>query len=237
MSTQIVKPLAGMSKLGHKWAGTTPKALGDYTDDDEISTEKDGTDGKVSKGMDPREQEALEEAMSKQGGVEEEEEMGDGDGEDVPCMEKSFFDLCETSDIIMDGVNSSPFLLEVVKSIGFSFQSVEDGIAKSLGGVHNDHVDLAKSLDDSFNAMGSRLGIIGTTGSAVDLSKGVGADHTNVVALNKGGFGEHAQEPSRYDILTQLEKSVEDGRISPLELIKFESTGQLSPTLQKSLGL
>jgi len=222
--TQICKPLEGMKELGHKWAGTNPKKENDGTkDDDEITTEKNGTDGKISKGMDEEEEAAMREA-------EEEEDS---------CMEKSFFDLCETSDIIMDGVYNSPFLLGVVKSIGLSFEVVEQNISKSLSGVHHDHVDLAKSLDDSFNAMGARLGIIDATGDAVDLNKSQDTDAyaRNVVPLNKSGFGEGGKTPSRFEILAALEKSVESGDLAPIELIKFESTGQLSPTLQKSLGL
>ena len=205
-----------MQKLGHKWAGTTPEKENDGTkEDDAITTEENGTDGKISKSQ-------------------------TDDTETVTtenCMEKSFFDLCETSEIIMDGVNQSPFLLEVVKSVGFSFQKTEQEIAKSLNGVHDDHVDFAKSLDESFNAMGTRLGIIDTTGEAVDLQKSESEENTdNVVPLNKAGFGE-GETPSRYQILAKLEKAVEEGNLAPIELIKFESTGMISPTLQKSLGL
>ena len=42
---------------------------------------------------------------------------------------------------------------------------------------------------------------------------------------------------SRADILSTLVKGVESGQISPLEVIKFEHTGSISPEIQKSLGL
>ena len=44
-------------------------------------------------------------------------------------------------------------------------------------------------------------------------------------------------QTSRSDVLSALVKSVEAGQISPLEVIKFEHTGSISPEIQKSLGL
>ena len=246
MSSQILKPLKGMTKLGHKWAGTSPEELNDESDivEDGEAADKN-TDAKMSKAQDEEpEGEELEgeepnggkaamvrRLLEQNAGEEEPEE------EEEPPVVKSFFDLVLENQTLIDGADQSPFLLEVIKSVGLSFDRFQDNVVDIVGGVHLDQVEFAKSLDEAFVGMGSRLGIIDNTADSVDMAKSVEADSdNNVVPLNKGGFGD-GNEPSKRELLSVMEKSVQAGDMSPLELIKFESTGVLSPHIQKSLGL
>ena len=243
MSSQILKPLQGMTKLGHKWAGTEPEELNDESDivEDGESPGKT-TDAKVSKGYGGDESEDEGKAAMLRRMMEEKEEAPEEEKEEEPEEEeeeevsKSFFDLILANPTLLEGVDQSPFLLEVVKSIGLSFDRFQDNVNGLVHNVHNDQLEFAKSLDEAFVGMGTRLGIIDTTADSVDVTKSHEVTEADAVPLNKGGFGE-GNAPSKRDILALMEKSIQAGDMAPIELIKFESTGVLSSHIQKSLGL
>jgi len=252
--SQIVKPLKGMAKLGHKWAGTSPDV---EPEEDHIA--ENGTDyDAVSKGMggedkmeavkemmmaakkgkdkaemaeeeDMSEEEDMDKAMYK---AEEEEEEEDEGG-----MEKSFADVVFENPILVEGMNSSPFLLQMVKSIAIAFDHFDNTTADIEKSFSNDQMELAKSFDGAFSVMGSRLGLIDSTAGAIDMHKSDSVESDNVAMLAKGGFSEDGGNVSKGDILSAMIKSVEAGQISPLEVIKFETTGQVNPSLLKSLNV
>ena len=151
-------------------------------------------------------------------------------------MDKSFFNYVEDNAVLMEGVNQSAFLQEMVKSIGFSFAKLEDNLGYVFANVHNDYVDFAKSVDGTFEELGKSLGVVEATGGAVDQYQSHGSVDANGAApLQKGGFDEG--NLSKGDILNVLMKGFEAGTVSPQDIIKFETTGGISPNVQKSLGL
>jgi len=243
--SQILKPLKGMTKLGHKWAGTDPE-----TESEEDNIAENGTDyNGVKKGMGDK-VDALKDVMmaakDKKGdemAAEEEEEMGpEGDEmeeeeEEEMGMEKSFADIVLANPVLVEGMESSPFLNQMVKSIAIAFDAFDDTSVAIQKSFASDHRDLAKSFDGAFEVMGSRLGLIDTTASAIDMQKSQEADSSNVSALNKGGFSDGSREPTRNDVLNAMMKSVEAGQLNPLEIIKFETTGQVRPEILKSLNV
>ena len=253
MSTQIVGPRKGKSKLGPDWAGTDTDeekerdAVPDGTDYVPVSKAQTGFDrGEESegagvaamlkklkakgaeKGMEAREEEREEEGdEGEDEGKEEKRELG---------MEKSFFNYIEDSSTLSEGVNQSAFLREMVKSIGYSFAKLEDNLGYVFANVHNDYVDFAKSMDGTFEDLGKSLGIISETSTSVEgFSAEPNVTPSNVTPLRKGGFGDG--QPSKGDVLGVLMKGFEEGLVSPQDVIKFETTGVLSDSVQKSLGL
>ena len=249
MSGQIIgRSMKGKSKLGPSWDGMTPGT----EDDDKDHVEENGTDV-VSKAQgedvadmlrklkakgggkqEEAEDEAPEEEMDAEAAEEEDEDEGKEDKREL--MDKSFFNYVEDNPTLMAGVDQSHFLQEMVKSIGFSFAKLEDNLGYVFANVHNDYVDFAKSVDGTFETLGKSLGIIDTTGAAVDTQAAQGDIGTsNVTPLVKGGFDEG--NLTKDGILNVLMKGFEDGHVSPQDIIKFETTGALSPNIQKSLGL
>ena len=93
----------------------------------------------------------------------------------------------------------------------------------------------AKSVDGVFDDLGKSLGFINEAADDIGIQKSVEAGNPGGY-LEKGGFGE-SEGPNRAQLLGALMKGVEAGQISPTEVIKFETTGALSPHIQKSLGL
>ena len=167
---------------------------------------------------------------------EGEEDTDEGKEDKRELMDKSFFDYVSHNPVLMAGVEQSVFLQEMVKSVGFSFAKLEDNLGYVFANVHNDYVDFAKGVDGTFEELGKSLGIIGDTGSAVDTYASQGSiDASNITPLRKGGFDE--AQLTKEDVLGALMKGFEAGQVSPQDIIKFETTGALSPNIQKSLGL
>ena len=244
--SQIVKPLKGMAKLGHKWAGTSPDVGEDKMEavKEMMMAAKKGKDkAEMAEEEDMSEEEDMDKAMYKKAmdkamhkkamyKAEEEEEEEDEGG-----MEKSFADVVFENPILVEGMNSSPFLLQMVKSIAIAFDHFDNTTADIEKSFSNDQMELAKSFDGAFSVMGSRLGLIDSTAGAIDMHKSDSVESDNVAMLAKGGFSEDGGNVSKGDILSAMIKSVEAGQISPLEVIKFETTGQVNPSLLKSLNV
>lgn len=156
---------------------------------------------------------------------------------------KSFYDHAAGYPVILDGVESSDALLEVVKSIGDMFEAFEARISESIDVAFGESAEFDHTLGKSVLAIGHGVHAMGervdslqyeTAEMGKSLSfnvPGVG----NVDYVNKGNFGE--QGPSRAQILDALVKGVEAGHWGPQEVIKFESGSQPSDHVIKSLGL
>jgi len=170
MSQIIDKEMKGSHRRtkGVDWPDDEPQ-----TEEEEDHIGPDGTDY-VAKAYDDDETEVERKVGEKEGrmfaeGEEEEEDEDEGKEESRPLdMDKSFFDYVEENPTLLAGVEQSPFLLEMVKSIGFSFAKLEDNLGVVFAGVHNDYVDFAKGVDGTFEELGKSLGMIDTTGTSVD---------------------------------------------------------------------
>ena len=249
MASQITKMRPGNHQpMGVDWAGTDVEK-----EDDERDATPDGTDYKPVKKSyrlykSLIQDETLLKAMEEEEMMEEEEEEDEdkddkggfkammAEAAEKGPVRKSFFDYVEQNATLRKGISSSPFLFEMVKSIGYSFLSFEDNVGTQMLQMDMHHDQFAKSVDGVFGDMSKSLGFINDTADQIDVNKSVGANGGDVQYLEKGGFG--AQEaPSQHQVLGALMKGVEAGTVSPLEVVKFETTGSLAPHIQKSLGL
>lgn len=235
MASQIIKPLSGKHETGVDWdAGDVQTE----TEDDNI--DDNGTDY-VGKSFRFYGELVQDEEMSKSingdaYGDLNKSYKSDSDDDVEKSVKYSFFDFVAASPILMKGIESSPFLYEMVKSIGFSFGNVEDRLGKSMYAMDLDYDQYANSLDGAFTSMQKSLDFINGTSDEVDMAKSVDEAGTQVDYLEKGG-NVAAENVSRGDILSMLVKGVEDGVVHPADVIKFEHTGALNPNIQKSLGL
>ena len=251
MSTQIVKPLPG-KREGFEWAGDEAEMESWEDDIDENGTDYHG--GKVKKSFRMYSQLIHDEDLLKGMYKAEEEEADDHpEGKDKEqdkklirqmmeakekkeAMGKSFFDFVAHNEIISEGIDSSPFLYEMVKSIGLSLMNLENRVGSMMYTMDTDVDSFAKSLDGAFGTFSGQLDAINGTAEDINMAKSVDGSADSVGYLEKGNFGA-GQQITRDDVLGALVKGVEAGKISPLEVIKFEHTGSVSPEIQKSLGL
>ena len=247
MSTQILKPLSGKHDKGVEWPNDEAQSE-DWEDDiDENGTDYKG--GKVKKSFRMYSQlihdadllKAMDEGAEEEGHDDQDDDKKlirqmMASKEKKEAMGKSFFDFVAQNEIISEGISSSPFLYEMVKSIGLSLMNLEDRVGSMMYNMDSDVDGFAKSLDGAFGTFSSQLDTINGTAGDIDVAKSVDGEVENVDYLEKGDF-EGQNQTSRSDVLSALVKSVEAGQISPLEVIKFEHTGSISPEIQKSLGL
>jgi len=253
MASQITKMQPGNHQpMGVDWAGTDVEK-----EDDERDNVPDGTDYKpvkkslrlykslihddsLLKAIDDEDEEERE--AHEKGAVKDDEmhiaaleEDKDEDLKKEASMKKSFFEHVQQDPTLMAGIESSPFLYEMVKSIGYSFLNLEDRLGSQIFLMDHHHTQFAKSVDGSFNSISKSLGFINGTAGDINAANGAVAEQ-NVQYLEKGGF-DGGEAPSKPQILGALMKGVEAGVVSPLDVVKFETTGAVSPHIQKSLGL
>ena len=240
MTDQITPMQPGNHQpMGVDWAGTDVEK---ESEDDHIA--ENGTDyvpvkksqrfyksliqdSDLLKAMDDDDKDEMAEGQFNITAKEEEEE-------EEP-VKKSFFEYVESNPTLMAGIDSSPFLYEMVKSIGYSFLNLEDRLGTQMFTMDHNYDQFAKSVDGVFDTLGKSLGFINEAAGDMDMQKSVEAGNPGGY-LEKSGFGESGG-PNRQQIVGALMKGVEAGQISPTEVIKFETTGALSPHIQKSLGL
>jgi hypothetical protein len=241
MATQITKMQPGSKRpMGPDWPEEEPH------EEDEKDTTKNGTDYIVVKSARLyksliHDEDLLKAAEAREEADVDEYEKGKKQGfweaeeKDDKDVKKSFFEHVEDNPTLMAGIDSSPFLYEMIKSIGYSFMNLEDRLGTQMFLMDHHYDQFAKSVDGVFDSMGKSLGFINETADQIDVVKSAETDE-DVQYLEKGDFG-NSEAPGQQQILAALVKGVEDGHIPPTEVIKFETTGGLSPHIQKSLGL
>ena len=182
MSTQILKPLSGKHDKGAAWPNNKAKSE-DWEDDiDENGTDYKG--GKVKKSFRMYSQLIHNDSLLKAMHDDAEEEEGHDDQDEdkkliqqmmaskgkKEAMGKSFFDFVAQNETISDGINSSPFLYEMVKSIGLSLMNLEDRVGSMMYTMDSDVDGFAKSLDGAFGTFSGQLDVInGTAGKLMML--------------------------------------------------------------------
>lgn len=195
------------------WEGGDTEVYGDGWDDD---IEDDGTTGPtykkgVKKAMS---KDMLDEMMEEKAKVKakanDDEEMEEDEEEE------------DTEKSISSGIEVSQFLNELTKSIASYCYHLEDFVEKSLAQLHAENGQMSKAIAENlvvFNGIieKSQENLLQYSEEAargpksmLDLSKSVGVD---------------TPEYSKEAVLSALTKGVEDGLVSPLEVIKCEQLG------------
>ena len=156
---------------------------------------------------------------------------------------KSFFEHAQGYPVLLEGVDVSDALFDVVKSLGEMFESFEARVASSIDEAFGESSEFDHSLGKSVIAIGHGVNSMGERVEQLqyesgEMSKSLsfnvpGSGHVSY--LNKGSFGEEG--PSREEVLNVLLKGLETGQVSAADIIKFESGGGLSDDLAKSFGL
>ena len=248
--SQIVKPLKGMAKLGHKWAGTSPDV---EPEEDHIA--ENGTDyDPVEKGMggDEDRMDAVKEMMmaAKKGknkaSMDMEEEEMSREEEDDEDMDKGMYgrhkmakaededEEDEMEKSVQYGVEVSEFLNELTKAVTEYTVMCTAHVNNMVKSLHASQGQIVKSvahnlevLDDAISK--SHENVIRYSEepargpkSITNMSKSVQSD---------SGF-------SKEDALRILEKGVMDGKVHPLQVLKVEQMGvqAIDQSILKSLS-
>lgn len=168
------------------------------------------------------------------------------------ACKKSFAESVQENETLQKGIEVSDFLAEFAKSFGVGLQALEQRVTdkvvstlrQDLGNFAKEQGEFNKSLADAVVNIGNGLsGAIQAQAAVSEAPAGpprsqIRAQSPEVQVLNKG---QNAGESlSKSQILDAMSEMVTKGHCSPLDVIKFESTGTLPPQLHekviKSIG-
>lgn len=134
------------------------------------------------------------------------------------------------------GVEVSEFLSELSKAIAGYGEELGEMLVKSISELHNDHGVVLHGLAQNLDTMNTRLEKSQQNITAF-ADAPVGPPKSALDMASVPSIGDLDKSLDRDQILGLLIKGVEEQKISPLEVIKFESLGpsSVSPALLKSL--
>lgn len=154
---------------------------------------------------------------------------------------KSFDEHVQEYPVVIEGAELSPFLNDIVEGVSKSFAEFETRMMDRIDGNHAEASDFDKSLGAAVIDIGQNVNEVGSRVNFLEESVGGIAKSlpgaVDVSYLSKSGLSDHGPAPSQADVMDAMLKAVEANQMDPLEVIKFESTGALSPHIAKSLGL
>jgi len=190
----------------------------------------------------------MKKAHKEEEGEEEGEEEAQDGGEDKEAFEKMLAASVkkamdeyeeegkeEDDEDVKKGVEVSEFLSELTKSIAVYSNYLEDYVSKSILQLHEEHGGMAKAIAENLVILSDM--IQKSEGNISEYSEEPARAPKSVVSMEKSMGGEEAPQMSKDDMLNRLVKGVEDGMVSPLEVIKFEQLGSqaVSQDVFKSL--
>lgn len=176
---------------------------------------------------------------------EEEKEMPFG---------KSFTDVLSENETVQKGVEVSDFLAEFAKSFGQGMGYLEGRITQNVVGhvlgalqqFASEQGEFNKSLAEAVVNIGHGLaGYIQQDAARSEEPAGPPKSQLRQVpgqvqVLQKSQGGNAFGDMSKSQVLDRMTDLVEKGGLNPLEVVKFESTGEMSPgveqKLRKSMG-
>lgn len=188
------------------------------------------------------------EMARRRGGEKEEDE-----DEDKP-FGKSFADSASENETIQKGIEVSDFLAEFAKSFGMGLghleQTITDRVTQNVMGAiqqfAGEQGEFNKSLAEAVVNIGHGLaGYIQHETAVAEEPAGPpvsqlrpipgGQQQGQVQVMHKSQSGGPFESMDKSQILDQMTGLVEKGMLNPLEVVKFESTGEMHPATQQKL--
>ena len=215
--------------------------------------------GKESK----EEEEAEEKEREKKGGKKDDEKKDDDKGGDTSLagmfgkgqppaqdMGKSFAQAVQDNDTLQKGIEVSDFLLEMVKSFALGLENVsrrlEAHVDSRLGQFASEQGDFNKSLAEAVANIGYGVGALSKgiedagqqpAGAPKSQLRAVpaGAAPQGVQPLSKGQ-GNPLEGITKSQVLDAMTTMMEKGQCAPLDVVKFETTGDLNPAIRDQIA-
>jgi len=176
----------------------------------------------------------------------------DDEDDDDDDVEKSFADSAiEGSETIEKAIEVSDFLGDLVDQVGFALDSIKksietrmDSMEKSLSGVMAFNGELAKSLKTSFTEMDrgitQNMGEMDKLAKSFDTLADAPQGRKSLTTFSKSfGESETSAPTTKKDVLKMMDQALEksiDG-ITAMDIVRYDSTGELSPKAAKALGM
>jgi hypothetical protein len=256
-STQVFHTAANSEPSS--WAGSVKQGCGDDGASDSIS--ENGTDyqaqakmmksilAKLSKGQALTASEynmvkgmANFEKKEDKEDKEEEVEKAKACDKDDEEMGKSLSDFANENEVVSRGLEVSEFLASFASVVEKSLSTLEERVvarvASELGSTHAESGEFQKSLAGALAGLGETMAAVvqridQVENQAARPPKSVQGVH----AIEKGGYagpeaGESLNKALVGEALVQL---VQNGKAQVTDVIKFESTGQITPALDTAV--
>lgn len=167
-------------------------------------------------------------------------------------MDKSIEGAVHQSETLQKGIEVSDFLAELAKAFSYGLQGLEARTEARLAAVEKSMTDTLaqfageqgefnKSLAEAVVNIGHGVsGAITTAEQAAQVPVGAPKSHLQVV--NGGGQpgimnksfapGQGGEQISKSMMLGAMTDMLEKGQINPVDVIKFDTTGDINPALQ-----
>jgi hypothetical protein len=211
--------------------------------EDKKEDKKDKKDEKEEKAMPPMGGKMAFKAQK------EDEDSKEDEEEDKKEMGKSFSSVASKSESIQKGIELSEFLTDVVKSFGAGLEGMEarttnvveqatnsmlSQLGSYLSSKFEEQAQFNKSMADAIVNIGH--GVAGNIAQLDQVAQApASAPKSQFRAIEKsfaGPQGDNFDKSQKLDAMVDL---VEKGRLSSIEVCKFESTGQLSPNVDSMI--
>ena len=186
---------------------------------------------KVKKAYDDDDEDDEDEEDEERGKIERDQwKRGEQEGKKLARRDEE-----EDDDDVKKGVEVSEFLSELTKSIALYVNYLEGYVEKSILQLHEEHGGMAKAIAENLVILSDM--VQKSEGNISDFADEPTRAPKSMMSLEKSLDGEEVPQMSSDDILNRLVKGVEDGTVSPLEVIKFEQLGPqaLNQDVVKSL--
>lgn len=211
------------------------------------------------------EEEAEEKEREKKGGKDEKEDKDDkggdtslagmfGKSQQAPQdMGKSFAQTVQENDTLQKGIEVSDFLLEMTKSFALGLENIsrrlEAHVDSRFGQFASEQGDFNKSLAEAVANIGYGVGALsksvddagnqpaGAPKSQLRAVPGGAAPAApqGVQALSKGQ-GNPLEGITKSQVLDAMTTMMEKGQCAPLDVVKFETTGDLNPAIRDQIA-
>ena len=205
----------------------------------------------------PGEQDSATNTVETHAGVKEDEVEGDA--------KKSFGSAVKNSLELQKGIEASPFLYELTKAIGEALVGAEQRIVKSVSGSVGSLAGrlegLEKALSNTNTAQGqfnkslaeAVIGIGDVVGGNADLNAQAmsqpsggpksqmrvnagNSGNVNILAKSFEGPGGLDMNINKSQLSDAMADMVQKSLLAPLDVIKFESTGEMTPTVRNRVN-
>lgn len=167
-------------------------------------------------------------------------------------MGKSIEGAVAQSETLQKGIEVSTFLSELAKAFGHGLAGLEARMEARLSNVRNETVgtlaqfaqeqgEFNKSLAEAVVNIGHGVGnAISTAEQAAATPVGAPKSHLQVVAggqvMNKSfAPGQGGEQISKSMMLAEMTDMLEKGQINPLDVVKYDTTGDINPALQQQV--
>lgn len=216
---------------------------------------------KIEKGMDltPAEQWVVDVVKSAEGDKDDVPRKPDAPGKDVDDddapeshagldeeedekeVHKSFDSAVGGSDVMRKGIEMSPFLYEFANAINTALVGIEARLNKSLEAMAEvidardaAQADFFKSLAESVVGIGEITKSLGEANTAVARMPARAPKSVQApMAKSIGGLVVDSDSMAKSQVLSVMEDMVKSNKLAPTEVIKYETSGVMSPQAQQ----